>query len=168
MSALPTTRLNDDLSVAPQLEPQAMQLAAQAGFKSVINNRPDFEAGPEQPTSAAIEAAARAAGLEYRYLPVSPMVQTPEEVARFAALLAELPKPILAFCRSGTRCGKVCQAAARGGGAAAERRAPNFPPPRFARHATAAHRKRARRLVLSLEPRLAHRAHAGLPLQCVP
>ena len=96
MSDLPTTRLNDDLSVAPQLEPQAMQLAAQAGFKSVINNRPDFEAGPEQPTSAAIEAAARAAGLEYRYLPVSPMVQTPEEVARFAALLAELPKPILA------------------------------------------------------------------------
>ena len=114
MSDLPTTRLNDDLSVAPQLEPQSMQLAAQAGFKSVINNRPDFEAGPEQPTSAAIEAAARAAGLEHRYLPVSPMVQTPEEVARFAALLAELPKPILAFCRSGTRSGKLFQAASRG------------------------------------------------------
>ena len=43
MSDLPTTRLNDDLSVAPQLEPQAMQLAAAAGFKSVINNRARIE-----------------------------------------------------------------------------------------------------------------------------
>jgi uncharacterized protein (TIGR01244 family) len=111
MSALQTTRLSHELSVAPQLEPASMQLAADAGFKSVINNRPDFEAGPTQPTNASIEAAARAAGLEYRYLPVHPAVQTPEEIARFAELLATLPKPILAFCRSGTRSGKLYQAA---------------------------------------------------------
>jgi uncharacterized protein (TIGR01244 family) len=88
-----------------------MQLAADAGFRSVINNRPDFEAGPQQPTSAVIETAARAAGLEYRHLPVQPALQTPEEIARFAALLAELPKPVLAFCRTGTRSGKLYQAA---------------------------------------------------------
>jgi uncharacterized protein (TIGR01244 family) len=93
------------LSLAPQLEPAAMQLAADAGFRSVINNRPDFEAGPQQPTSAVIETAARAAGLEYRHLPVQAALQTPEEIARVAALLAELPKPVLAFCRTGTRSG---------------------------------------------------------------
>ena len=111
MNALPAIRVTDDFSVAPQLDPAAMQLASDAGFRSVINNRPDFEAGPAQPTSKAIEAAAREAGLEYRYLPVHPAVQTPEEIARFAQLLSTLPKPILAFCRSGTRSGKLFQAA---------------------------------------------------------
>ena len=88
-----------------------MAWAAQAGFKSVINNRPDFEGGPDQPTSAAVEAAATAAGLSYAYLPVAPSVQTPQEVTRFAELLAELPKPVLAFCRSGARSGKLYRAA---------------------------------------------------------
>jgi uncharacterized protein (TIGR01244 family) len=104
-------QLSADVCVAPQLEPDAMAWAAQAGFKSVINNRPDFEGGPDQPTSAVIEAAAIAAGLRYAHLPVSPAVQTPEQIAQFAALLAELPKPILAFCRSGTRSGKLFHAA---------------------------------------------------------
>ena len=104
-------QLSADLCVAPQLDADAMAWAAQNGFKSVVNNRPDFEGGPDQPTSAVIEAAADAAGLQYAWLPVLPAVQTPEEIARFAALLAELPKPILAFCRSGARSGKLYRAA---------------------------------------------------------
>jgi uncharacterized protein (TIGR01244 family) len=80
----------------------------------VINNRPDFEGGPDQPTSAAMQQAAEAAGLAYAYLPVQPAVQTPQEVARFAELLAELPKPILAFCRSGARSGKLYRGASGG------------------------------------------------------
>jgi len=103
--------LSADVCVAPQLDPAAMAWAAQQGFRSVINNRPDFEGGPDQPTSAAIEAAARAAGLQYAHLPVSPAVQTPAEIARFGDLLASLPKPILAFCRTGTRSGKLFRAA---------------------------------------------------------
>src|SRR3977135_2326306 len=95
--------LSPDLSVAPQLGPDAMAPLAQAGFKSVINNRPDFEGGPDQPTSAQIEAAAHAAGLVSRCLPVAPNFQSPEEIARFAELLANLPHPIVAFCRTGTR-----------------------------------------------------------------
>ena len=85
-----------------------------AGFKSVVNNRPDFEGGPDQPTSAAIEAAAIAAGLRYVHQPVLPAVQTEADFARFAALLAELPKPILAFCRTGTRSGKLFRGATGG------------------------------------------------------
>jgi uncharacterized protein (TIGR01244 family) len=108
---LPFKPMSSDVSVAPQLGPEAMAEAAAAGFRSVINNRPDFEGGPTQPTSASVEAAARAAGLEYVWLPVAPNFQSADEIARFAELLQTLPKPILAFCRSGTRSGKLFSAA---------------------------------------------------------
>ncbi|MDE1948632.1 MAG: TIGR01244 family phosphatase [Burkholderiales bacterium] len=110
MTQLPLRAVAPDVCVAPQLSPEAMAEAARAGFRSVINNRPDFEHGPDQPTNAAIEAAARAAGLEYRFLPVNGMYQSPEEIAAFGALLRELPRPILAFCRSGARSARLVQA----------------------------------------------------------
>lgn len=100
-----------DVCVAPQLEPAAMAELAAMGFKSVVNNRPDFEEGPHQPTSAQMEAAAKAAGLDYAYLPVQPAYQSPEQIARMAELMASLPRPMVAFCRSGTRSGKLYQAA---------------------------------------------------------
>jgi len=103
--------LSEHLAVAAQLDAEAMADLAAAGFKSVINNRPDFEGGPTQPTAAALGEAARAAGMAYAHLPVSPATQTPQEVAAFARLVAELPQPVLAFCRSGTRSGKLFQAA---------------------------------------------------------
>ncbi|MCC7285885.1 MAG: TIGR01244 family phosphatase [Burkholderiaceae bacterium] len=108
---LPHRRLTDDISVAPQLTPPAMAEAARVGFRSVINNRPDYEEGPQQPTNASIEAAALAAGLEYRFLPVGSSYQSPAEVAAFARLLAELPRPILVFCRSGARSTRLYNAA---------------------------------------------------------
>ena len=114
MNAPQVQQLSADMCVAPQLDAAAMAWAAQAGFKSVINNRPDFEGGPEQPTSAAMQAAALAAGLQYAFLPVAPSMQTPQEIARFAELLNALPKPVLAFCRSGTRSGKLYHAATGG------------------------------------------------------
>ncbi|MDG0852805.1 TIGR01244 family sulfur transferase [Roseateles puraquae] len=101
--SLPLQPVAPDICVAPQLTPEAMAEAAAMGFKSVVNNRPDFEHGPDQPTSAEIEAAAKAAGLEYRHLPVAGGYQSPEEIAAFAELLAALPRPLLAFCRSGAR-----------------------------------------------------------------
>lgn len=110
--SIPMSRIAPDVCVAPQLDAASMAEVAAAGFKSVVNNRPDFEAGPEQPTHASIEAAARAAGLEYAFLPVDPAFQTPEEIARFAALLQSMPRPMLAFCRSGTRSGRLYTAAA--------------------------------------------------------
>ena len=111
MSNLPLRQVAPDVCVAPQLTPEAMAEAAAMGFKSVVNNRPDFEHGPDQPTSAQIEAAARTAGLEYRFLPVDGGYQSPEEIAAFAKLLAELPRPLLAFCRSGARSTRLYQAA---------------------------------------------------------
>ena len=102
-NTLPLRQVAADICVAPQLNPAAMAEAARAGFRSVVNNRPDFEHGPNQPTNADIEVAARAAGLEYRFLPVAGGFQTPEQIAAFAQMLEQLPRPILAFCRSGNR-----------------------------------------------------------------
>ncbi|MDQ5896462.1 MAG: hypothetical protein QG612_548 [Pseudomonadota bacterium] len=106
-TSLPIQQVAEDFCVAPQLSPAAMAEAAAAGFRSIVNNRPDFEHGPDQPTSAEIEAAAQAAGLQYVHLPVAGGYQSPQEIARFAELLATLPRPILAFCRSGARATRL-------------------------------------------------------------
>ncbi|MBV9891692.1 MAG: TIGR01244 family phosphatase [Rhizobacter sp.] len=108
-------RLTADVAVAGQLAPESMADVAAAGFRSVINNRPDFEGGPSQPTSAMIEQAALAAGLSYAFLPVASGYQSPEEIARFAQLLGSMPRPVLAFCRSGARSGRLVQAALASG-----------------------------------------------------
>jgi uncharacterized protein (TIGR01244 family) len=112
-TSLSTRQVAADVCVAPQLTPDAMADAARAGFRSVVNNRPDFEHGPDQPTSASIESAALAAGLEYRFLPVAGGYQSPEQVAAFAQLLEELPRPILVFCRSGSRSANLFAQASR-------------------------------------------------------
>lgn len=104
-------QVNDQFALAGQLAPEHMELVARVGFKSIINNRPDFEGGPDQPRSADIEAAAKAAGLEYYYQPVDGANIHPEDVSAFGSLLKSAPGPILAFCRTGTRSGKLYQAA---------------------------------------------------------
>jgi uncharacterized protein (TIGR01244 family) len=106
-SPIPIQAIAEGVCTAPQLTPDAMAAAAQAGFKSVVNNRPDHEGGPDQPTSAAMAAAAAAAGLEYRFLPVSGAYQSPQEAAAMAELLNELPRPLLMFCRSGARSARL-------------------------------------------------------------
>lgn len=103
--------LTPDFSVAPQLQPADMRALADAGFKSVIINRPDGEGGPEQPLSDDVLRAAREAGLQARYQPVVSGAITAADVAEFAGLLRELPAPVLAFCRSGARCANLFQAA---------------------------------------------------------
>src|SRR3546814_17507653 len=76
--------LTDAFSVAPQLFPEDMQAVADAGFKSVIINRPDLEGGPQQPLSADVMAAARAAGPAGDYPPVGGMALPRDDGFRFA------------------------------------------------------------------------------------
>ena len=109
--AVPVNPLTDSFSVAPQLSAGDMSAVAQAGDKSVIINRPDFEGGPEQPASQEVMQAAKAAGLEVVYQPVVSGAITAQDVSQFAQLLNSMPKPILAYCRSGTRCTQLFQAA---------------------------------------------------------
>ena len=105
------TWLTSDFATAPQLSTDDLAAAKAAGFRSVVNNRPDFEGGPSQPTSETMEQAAGAAGLAYAFLPVQSAYQSPEEIARMHELLQKLPKPVLAFCRSGTRTANLFRAA---------------------------------------------------------
>jgi sulfide:quinone oxidoreductase len=94
--------LVDGLSVSPQLEVADLAALAALGFRSVINNRPDHEE-PNQPPSAALKAAAVAAGLAYRELPVVSGQVTDAQAMAFGEALAQPPGPTLAFCRTGTR-----------------------------------------------------------------
>ena len=94
--------LTPDLSVAPQLTAADMPAVAQAGFRAVICNRPDGE-GADQPLFTEIERAATGQGLLIRYLPAESGKVTDAQGAAFGALMAELPKPVLAFCRTGMR-----------------------------------------------------------------
>lgn len=94
--------LVDGLAVSPQIGVADVALLAQQGVRGIINNRPDGEA-PDQPASADLAAAASAAGIAYRHVPFAGGAMDPGTVTDFAQALAELPRPVLAFCRSGTR-----------------------------------------------------------------
>ncbi len=95
-------RINANLSVSDQIMPEAVAAVAEAGFRSIICNRPDGE-GADQPGFAEIEAAAKVAGLQAAYQPVISGKVTDNDAQAFGALFASLPKPVFAYCRTGTR-----------------------------------------------------------------
>lgn len=95
-------KLDDTISVAGQITPDDVAAAAAEGFTFVINNRPDGEQ-PGQPTAAEIEAAAAAAGLGYRAIPITHAGFSEDQVTAMREALEAAPGPVLAFCRSGTR-----------------------------------------------------------------
>jgi sulfide:quinone oxidoreductase len=96
-------KITDELSVAPQIHAAEVPAIAAAGFRAVICNRPDGESS-DQPCGSDIEAAVKANGLAWRCQPVPSGSVGLADAREFGALLAELPKPVLAYCRSGTRC----------------------------------------------------------------
>ena len=111
-------KLSESLSVSEQIAIADMPAIAAAGFKAVINNRPDGEQ-PDQPGSAELDAAARAAGLDYYYFPVTAQNFPGDNLEQMADLIDEPDEPVLAFCRTGTRCTNLWlvsrEAAARDG-----------------------------------------------------
>jgi sulfide:quinone oxidoreductase len=96
-------KITEDLSVASQLGAADVPLLAAQGFRTIICNRPDAEA-VGQPPFGPVEEAARAAGMTAVYQPVPSSAVSDADGAAFGKLLEELPKPVLAYCRSGTRC----------------------------------------------------------------
>lgn len=94
--------LSQHYAVAPQITPDDVAALKQQGFATLICNRPDGEGSP-QPAFADIDAAARALGIQAYYLPVTPGRITQADREAFAALFASAPKPVLGFCRTGTR-----------------------------------------------------------------
>ena len=96
-------QISDDYSVSGQIQPQDIAAIKDAGFRSVICNRPDNEQ-PGQPSAESIKAAAEAAGLAFRYIPVISGQITMDNVEDQAEALNELDGPVFAYCRSGARC----------------------------------------------------------------
>lgn len=93
--------LGDAVLVAGQISPADVARAAALGVTTIVNNRPDLEE-PDQPTSAEIEAAARAASLSYRHIPIASGYRS-DDIDAMGGALAGARGTTLAFCRSGTR-----------------------------------------------------------------
>ena len=109
--------LSPTVSVSAQLSPDVMPALAASGVGRVISNRPDGEE-PGQPPAAAMEAAARDAGLAFIWIPVSGL-PGPDQVAAVAEALAD-GVPTVMFCRSGMRSAAAWAMAERLQGADAE------------------------------------------------
>lgn len=108
-------RVNDRISVSPQIDPADVTEIARAGFRAIINNRPDGEdAG--QPDGAAIRAVAETLGLAYHEIPVTQAGFSHPQITAMANAIDAADGPVLAYCRSGTRsCNLWALAAAKAG-----------------------------------------------------
>ena len=96
-------RITDELSVSSQISVADVAEIVAAGFRSIVCNRPDGEAS-DQVAYGEVEAAAKAAGLEIVWQPIVTGRLSDADGSRFGEIVAGLPKPVFAYCRSGTRC----------------------------------------------------------------
>lgn len=95
-------RISDQFFVAPQISETDLAAIKERGIKSIICNRPDGE-GADQPAFEELKQTAAKMELDMRHIPVSGGMVHDADVANFSAQFAALPKPVLAFCRTGTR-----------------------------------------------------------------
>lgn len=94
--------LTPDISALPQPAADEIGELADRGYRSIISNRPDGEA-PDQPDWNDLKAAALARGMEAIHIPVVASQISEADIRAFREALERLPKPIAAFCRTGTR-----------------------------------------------------------------
>ena len=94
--------LTPNISALPQPAADDIGELADRGYRSIISNRPDGEA-PDQPKWNDLKAAALARGMEAVHIPVVASRIDEADIRAFREALARLPKPIAAFCRTGTR-----------------------------------------------------------------
>ena len=100
--AVPPRELTNRLSVCPQISPDDVPALQEMGFGTIICNRPDGEAS-DQPKSNDIQQTCTAEGMEFHYIPVVPGQFAEQQLAQFTSALATSEKPVLAYCRTGTR-----------------------------------------------------------------
>ena len=94
--------LSSSFSASTQLMEADVALAAKAGFRTIVDNRPDGEE-PGQPSAAEMQAYAASQGLAFVHIPVKVGAIGDADVSRMAAALAQSPSPVLGYCKSGTR-----------------------------------------------------------------
>jgi uncharacterized protein (TIGR01244 family) len=109
-------QLDDRTLVSGQIRPEEIAgLVERHGVTMLVNNRPDGEE-PDQPPASAIEAAAEAAGISYRHVPIIRGIGPSDVEAMQEALRAADDGQVLAFCRSGSRSALTWALAVRGEG----------------------------------------------------
>jgi sulfide:quinone oxidoreductase len=96
-------KLNQHLSVAGQISAADVAIIASQGFKTILCNRPDGE-DTDQPTFESIKHAAEISGLAVIFMPVFKSGVTGENIGDFAKIFENAEIPMLAYCRTGTRC----------------------------------------------------------------
>ena len=95
-------QVSDQFFVSPQISETDLVALRGKGIQSIICNRPDGE-GADQPTFQELADMAKKFGIEARHIPISGGLVQDEDTAAFESALEEMPKPILAYCRTGTR-----------------------------------------------------------------
>lgn len=108
---LQITKYSEDFSSCPQINPDDIAEIKSLGFKAIINARPDYEGGNNQPLSEDIKAAAEKAGLMYIHTPVIPSNIGADDIQTCAHFLTSAPTPILGFCKTGMRASNLYQSA---------------------------------------------------------
>lgn len=98
-------KIDADFAITGQITPEQVKSVADAGFKSIVCARPDGEEFG-QPSFHDVARAAEAEGLQIVHIPVSGMLGE-GQIIRFHQAWAELPKPVLGYCRSGARAGSL-------------------------------------------------------------
>jgi uncharacterized protein (TIGR01244 family) len=95
-------RLSETMLASPQITLADVAAAKDAGVTLIVNNRPEGESDDQTP-GAEIEAAARAAGIDYIAIPITHAGFSHAQVARLAEALRNAQGRVLGYCRSGTR-----------------------------------------------------------------
>jgi uncharacterized protein (TIGR01244 family) len=101
-SSPPRAELAPGLSVAGKLDRDDIDALADAGVRTIVNNRPDDE-DPGQLPAAEARRLAEAHGIAYHHIPVTAASLSRADVVAVAAVLGSAPQPVVAHCRSGTR-----------------------------------------------------------------
>jgi len=108
--SVPLNILCPEFTVCGQISLSDVAKLAAQGYRSIVNNRPDGEGGPGQPTSAQIEAEAKAHNMAYVHFPINNPMEAAQQAQAYQAACAALPHPLVAFCRSGARSTALYQA----------------------------------------------------------
>ncbi|WP_308074139.1 TIGR01244 family sulfur transferase [Neisseria polysaccharea] len=97
-------KLDEHLYISPQLTKADAEQISLLGIKTVICNRPDCEE-ESQPDFAQIKQWLEQAGVTgFHHQPVIARDIQNHDVEAFRQLIGQAEYPVLAYCRTGTRC----------------------------------------------------------------
>jgi len=96
------TKIDDTISVGGQITTADIQRLADLGFKGIICNRPDNE-DYIQTGYSDIEAAAAAAGMGVRYVPIAHGSLSMDDVVSYGNARGSIEGPHFAYCQAGMR-----------------------------------------------------------------